>query len=308
MHSERPSVIDLFCGCGGMSLGFAQAGFTVLEGFDAWPAAVDTYRANLDHPATVLDLSDFDATVVALSRFEDASGFPLIVGGPPCQDFSSSGSRVEGSRAALTALFAAVVALFRPRVFVMENVARAQHAQTFQRAVTALRDVGYAVGMTVLDASRCGVPQTRKRLFTVGFRDDASALAVTMKALELGQSTSPLTVREFFGDELGIEHYYRHPRSYTRRGVFSVDEPSPTIRGVNRPVPATYRAHPGDTADAHTCRSLTTVERARVQTFPPSFAFPAARTATEQMIGNAVPPVPARFVAEAVLTGLDSAR
>src|SRR5699024_7534349 len=117
-------------------LGFQLAGFDVLEGFDNWQRAVDTYTASLDHKATLLDLSDLDATIQALEKFEDLAEFPAIIGGPPCQDFSSAGTRVEGARADLTEKYAALIARFEPPFFVMENVARAERADAFKRAVT----------------------------------------------------------------------------------------------------------------------------------------------------------------------------
>lgn len=110
-----------------------------------------------------------------------------------------------------------------------------------------------------------------------------------------------MTLRDYFGNKLGFEHYYRHPRSYKRRGVFSIDEPSPTIRGVNRPVPDGYPGHAGDTAPvASGVRPLTTKERSLVQTFPESFELVGTKTDLEQIIGNAVPVKLAEFVANAV--------
>lgn len=94
------------------------------------------------------------------------------------------------------------------------------------------------------------------------------------------------------------------PRSYARRAVFSVREPSPTIRGVNRPIPAGYVGHPGDSASVDKARPLTTAERASIQTFPHWFSFCASRTNTEQMIGNAVPPKLAFWVARAAANAL----
>lgn len=111
----------------------------------------------------------------------------------------------------------------------------------------------------------------------------------------------PLTLAEYFGDSLGFEYYYRHPRSYVRRGVFSVHEPSPTIRGVNRPMPKGYKLHAGDPVKSlEGIRPLTTEERSRVQTFPEGFVFLGNKTDREQMIGNAVPVNLARFVAQAI--------
>lgn len=115
-------------------------------------------------------------------------------------------------------------------------------------------------------------------------------------------SDAPLSVRNYLGDGLGIQYYYRHPRNYNRRGIFSIDEPSPTIRGVNRPIPAGYRLNSGDPkgVSLHEIRSLTTLERSYIQTFPTTFIFEGTKTALEQMIGNAVPVNLAKFVAEAI--------
>src|SRR3546814_3143548 len=103
-----------------------------------------------------------------------------------------------------------------------------------------------------------------------------------------------MTVRRFLeqeGDGLTFEHYYRHPRSYSRRGIFSVDEPAPTMRGTNRPMPPNYRRHEGDTTDpsAGEVRALSAAMRARIQTFPTAYRWIGPRTHVEQMIGNAVP-------------------
>ena len=224
---------------------------------------------------------------------------PAIIGGPPCQDFSSAGKRVEGDRADLTEKFAEVVAHFRPPFFVMENVARARSAAAYNRALDTMRGAGYSVETIVLNADRCGVPQTRKRLIAVGTLD-ARVTESILHRLESEQSSSPMTLRDYFGNRLGTDHYYRHPRSYARRGIFSIDEPSPTVRGVNRPIPSGYPGHPGDSAPVSEARPLTTEERAEVQTFPPGFTWVGSRTNVEQMIGNAVPPRLAKFIADQV--------
>jgi DNA (cytosine-5)-methyltransferase 1 len=303
-----PKVIDLFSGCGGMSLGFQMAGFDILAGFDNWPCAVDTYKANMGHEAHLLDLSDVEAIKDALAPlFEEERTRPGIIGGPPCQDFSSAGKRTEGDRADLTEKYAAVVSHFQPPFFVMENVARAQHAGAFKRAVHVMEEAGYFVRYLVIDASKVGVPQVRKRLITFGTKDEAITEAV-YEALVNGQSETSMTIREYFEGELGekldVDVYYRHPRSYARRGVFSIDEPSPTIRGVNRPIPAGYPGHPGDVAPVKQARPLTTWERAAIQTFPKEFRWVGSRTNVEQMVGNAVPVGLGRFIGEAIASVL----
>ena len=118
--------------------------------------------------------------------------------------------------------------------------------------------------------------------------------------LEKKLANQPLTIRQYFNSidrALTIDRYYRHPRSYKRRGVFSVDEPSPTVRGVNRPIPKTYKHHPGDSdLVSSKVRPLTTVARSYLQTFPENFLFQGSKTDLEQLIGNAVPVKLAEYV------------
>ncbi len=120
--------------------------------------------------------------------------------------------------------------------------------------------------------------------------------------LEEGLAPKPMTMADYFGDSLGIAYYYRHPRSYARRGIFSMEEPSPTIRGVNRPIPGGYQLHHNDPVTTLAgVRPLTTKERSLVQTFPERFKFEGTRTVLEQVIGNAVPVKLASYVARVLL-------
>ncbi len=277
-----------------MSLGFAQAGFEVIAAFENWPPAAAVYRANfLDHPVLTQDLSDTRATLELIRELAP----DLIVGGPPCQDFSSAGKRDESlGRADLTIKFAQLIEAYQPAYFLMENVARAAKSNAFREALGIFNRAGYGLTIQVLDAAYCGAPQLRKRLIVIGSKADSDGFLDA--ALLNNLRAHPLTLREHFGDQLAFEHYYRHPRSYVRRGVFSVDEPSPTIRGVNRPIPKGYPGHPGDsTAVSDALRPLTTRERALIQTFPPQFALPGSKTDVEQVIGNAVPVALAAYVA-----------
>ena len=106
------------------------------------------------------------------------------------------------------------------------------------------------------------------------------------------------TLREYVGSEFDFSYYYRHPRTYGRRGVFSLDEPAPTMRGCNRPLPRSYKVHEDDVVNPHdlNVRALTFSERARVQMFPSDYKWTVHATSNEQMIGNAVPVGLAKFV------------
>jgi DNA (cytosine-5)-methyltransferase 1 len=144
------------------------------------------------------------------------------------------------------------------------------------------------------------VPQLRKRFFLIGVLNERDGVLNPYLASDLAQN--PISIFDYLGNSLGTEHYYRHPRSYARRGVFSIYEPSPTIRGVNRPIPKTYAFHEGDTCKNKTAiRPLTTLERSYIQTFPSDFKWEGQNKGDlEQIIGNAVPVNLAEHVANAI--------
>lgn len=291
-------VVDLFCGCGGLSLGFQKAGFDIVAAYDKWPAALAVYNRNFSHTASDLDLSDVFESVQEISQYNP----DMIIGGPPCQDFSSAGQRNEnGGRGDLTIQYAKIISMIKPQWFVMENVDRITKTQKLVEAKRIFKSAGYGLTQQVLDASYCGVPQKRKRFFLIGkLNAEDNFLSQIMLA---GLAKKPMTLRDYFGDSLGIEYYYRHPRSYVRRGIFSVDEPSPTVRGVNRPMPGGYQIHHNDPVKSKDgIRPLTTIERSYIQTFPKDFVFCGTKTDMEQMIGNAVPVNLANYVANAINT------
>jgi DNA (cytosine-5)-methyltransferase 1 len=181
----------------------------------------------------------------------------------------------------------------------MENVERARLSKAYEKARDGFMNAGYHLTELVLDASYYGVPQARKRFFCIGTLVDHST--EISEYLESLASDSRMTIREYLGDEFGIDRYYRHPRNYSRRAVYSIDEPSPTVRGVNRPVPPGYPGHPLDAGKVtKSLRPLTTLERARIQTFPSDFQFEGSKSNLELLIGNAVPVELARSVAEAL--------
>lgn len=289
-------VIDLFAGCGGLTLGFQNAGFDVVVAVDNWEASNLVYKKNFKHDILNIDLNNVELACNVLGNF-DAD---MIIGGPPCQDFSHAGKRNENNgRGNLTISFAQVISTLRPKYFVMENVDRLVKTEKYQEAYKIFKKAGYGLTVKILDASYCGVPQKRKRYFVfgeLGGEDD-----VLDKYLLKNLSARSMTVRDYLGNSLGTDYYYRHPRNYERRGVYSIDEPSATIRGMNRPIPEGYPGHPLDaTNDMSQVRPLTTVERSYIQTFPREFIWEGNKTNLEQMIGNAVPVKLAEYVAKAI--------
>jgi DNA (cytosine-5)-methyltransferase 1 len=287
--------VDLFAGCGGFSLGFEQAGFDIVAAFDNWQPAIDIYRDNFTHPIFNQDLGDPEG-------YRSIADFApeLIIGGPPCQDFSSAGKRNENlGRANLTRAFADIVCLVQPTWFVMENVSLITRSPILATVLEQLKQNGYGLTSTIINASYCGVPQSRKRYFLMG---KLGGMNENMDdILRKNQSIDPMTIFDCLGDSLELEYYYRHPRSYQRRGIFSIHEPSPTVRGVNRPIPKTYQKHPGDACDLNQhLRPLTTIERSYLQTFPKTFKFKGSKSDLEQAIGNAVPVNLAKYVATSI--------
>lgn len=283
--------IDLFAGCGGLSLGFQNAGFDIVAAFEFWDVAADCYEKNFSHPVFRMDLSDTKEAVKVIKRLN----LEIIIGGPPCQDFSHAGKRIEAGRAVLTESYAEIVKTVKPPYFVMENVDRAANSAAFSNARTVFKEAGYGITQITLDASLCGVPQKRKRFFCIGALNKPDDFA--RKYLENRISGKETTLRDCFGETLDFEYYYRHPRNYSRRAIFSIDEPAPTMRGVNRPVPKGYPGHPNDACPLNnSIRALTTLERALIQTFPADFKWCGNKTDMEQMIGNAVPVKLAEFV------------
>ena len=289
-------VVDLFSGCGGLSLGFAMAGFNIVAAYDNWKVALETYRLNFKHKAVMLDLKDVDHSVGVISQDKP----DMIIGGPPCQDFSSAGKRDENNgRGDLTVCYSNIVDKIRPQWFVMENVERILKTNKLQQAKAIFKQAGYGMSQMVLDASLCGVPQKRKRFILIGAlgKEDGFMDHILIDNL----AKRPMTVADYLGNSLGIEFYYRHPRSYARRGIFSIYEPSPTIRGVNRPIPQGYQIkHNDPVKSTEGVRPLTTIERSYIQTFPKTFQFLGSKTEIEQMIGNAVPVNLGRYVAMAI--------
>lgn len=293
--------VDLFCGCGGMSLGLQKAGFDVKAGFELWESAMRVYAANFKHPVIKQDLLDVEGAVPKVMKFKP----DVIVGGPPCQDFSTAGHQDESlGRAILSVAYSRIVCSVKPEFFIMENVANIRNSKAFKKVIANFKRAGYGLTQRILDAAYCGVPQTRKRMFVVGaLGADDEFLG---DELDNALAGKPMSMHDYLGDKLGTEYYFRVPTNYTRRGVFSIYEPSMTIRAVDRPIPKGYKGNANDSAPLHMARCLTPKERSYIQTFPESFRFIGSKTDLQTMIGNAVPVNLAKFVGMALMRYIKS--
>ena len=170
---DRPTVLDLFCGAGGMSLGFEQAGFDVVAGVEIDPVHASVHSYNF--PECKVYREDI-TTLTGKQIIKDNGQIDVIIGGPPCQGFSLIGKRDMGDdRNKLVMEFMRMVAEIQPSYFVMENVAGltvGNAKQFLDEAITYIEARGYEVvkPVKVLNAVDYGVPQNRRRLFLYGYK------------------------------------------------------------------------------------------------------------------------------------------
>ena len=160
--NRRITVVDLFCGAGGLGAGLCAAGLETVHAVDSLPAAVCTYGMNFAKPASQQAL-DWDAELPPADVF---------VGGPPCQGFSSAGQRQqEDSRNSLVAVFAHLVARHRPSAFVFENVEgflTGDDGRYLLGFLDRLVPAGYCIHVRKVNAAHYGIPQHRKRVIAIG--------------------------------------------------------------------------------------------------------------------------------------------
>ena len=161
-RADQMNVVDLFSGCGGLSLGFQTAGFNVLKSYDNWSPAIKTYRKNFSHEIVESDLS----------KVGDLPSCDIIVGGSPCQGFSSAGRRCEkDERNSLVSVFAELVVKARPKAFVFENVegfVTLDRGQFLFDLLSPLIEAGFCIHLRKVNVSNYGVPQHRKRVIAIG--------------------------------------------------------------------------------------------------------------------------------------------
>jgi len=175
-EGSRPIGVDLFCGAGGMSLGFHDAGFDVRAAADILPQNVSSYRANFPRCGTLeLDIRGLTGKRLRAETPLGNASVDVVLGGPPCQGFSIGGQRAVGDlRNTLMMEFARLVKELEPRYFVLENVSGllTTGAATLQDFVAFVRRVGYEVvhPISQLEASDFGVPQRRQRVFILGWQ------------------------------------------------------------------------------------------------------------------------------------------
>jgi DNA (cytosine-5)-methyltransferase 1 len=229
------TVASTFSGCGGSSLGYKMAGFTVLWANEFVPAARDVYTRN--HPGTVLDGRDIrevaPADILAATALA-AGELDVLDGSPPCASFSTAGKREAGwgkvRKYSDTAQrvddlffeFARLVGGVRPRVFIAENVyglVRGTAKGYFLDILRALKACGYRVEARLLDAQWLSVPQTRRRLFFQGVREDLGRAPAWPKPLPYRYSVREALADLWAGAPARAVHDTRGRREYCRGDV-----------------------------------------------------------------------------------------
>jgi DNA (cytosine-5)-methyltransferase 1 len=295
-------VLSLFSGCGGLDYGFHRLKeFDVMKSYDSMKHAVETYNLNFTSKA-----EQFDVKYILTPEFNLGFSPDIIIGGPPCQDFSIAGDKTLGDRANLTETYIDIICKYKPLYFVMENVPtiRTIGKSVYDKIIKKLKDACYGLSVNVIYMPDYCIPQERKRLVIIGKLGGVDGIFDTL----LIEAKNPIkSIREYIKKtniDIGIngkEHIYRHPRNYSRRGVFSIDELYPTVRGCLRKMPPSYEFHEGDTTkirDYVISPDWNMV--ARIQTFPPSFKFANKNNAI--IIGNAVPPKFSEVLANIIKT------
>ena len=311
---KKFTYIDLFAGCGGLSLGLKQAG---LEG--VWANEIDldatnTYKLNIGDHIYCGDIRDVDTT--------DLPRPNILVGGFPCQPFSLSGLQngFKGKDGDLFFHCVRFIKSLNPEVFILENVTgfiRLKKGLFFKEAINVLSDLGYHVQWKVMNAANYGVPQSRERLFIVGNRLNKEFIFPKANQSKISVKDAIDDIRQNM-DSFKNNEPMKHTERIKKR--FASVLPGETARdamdrdpslGTAKITKQCYRRLIPDkpaptivanfvTTTIHYCedRNLTAREAARLQSFPDNFIFTGLKTRMSwqkglsqfEQIGNSVPP------------------
>ena len=300
------SVVSLFSGCGGMDLGFS-GGFEFLgKDYSQTPCEI-IWANDLNSAACRTYKKNIGEHIVEGDIWKMMDEIPLeadvVIGGFPCQDISINGKGlgIEGKRSGLYRAMVEVVSRVRPKIFVAENVKgllMKHNEKSLQQILTDFRALGYDVTYQLYNAADYGVPQTRERVFIVGTRSDINKFIPPIPV-----SDEHITSQEAIGDleAIGLDESFNHIWSFANKSSdqgnrkLKADRPGYTIRAECHGNIQFHYALP---------RRISMREAARFQSFPDNFIFDSKLRETERQVGNAVPPVLAWHMANAVLDTL----
>ncbi|GAA3842933.1 DNA cytosine methyltransferase [[Pseudomonas] carboxydohydrogena] len=337
------TAIDLFSGCGGLTLGLKLAGFKVLAAIEKDTLAVQTYKAN--HADVVVCHDDIVAVKAGSlrKRLNLAVGeLDLLAGCPPCQGFSALRTRngatqKRDKRNGLITEMMRFTRAFRPKTVMMENVPGLAEHWSFKKLCRDLRNLGYRVEWDIKDARYYGVPQRRKRLILVaGHRFDVPLAKETNNIKTVWEAIGGLKAPGHSRDKLQnltenrSEKVLSLIRAIPKDGGSRTDlpkswqlachqrtdgfkdiygrmawhEPAPTITG------GCFNPSKGRFLHPEANRAITLREAAILQSFPRRYRFPADRSkeSIALMIGNALPPTFIRRHASEIAKSLANAK
>lgn len=361
---RKYNVIDLFCGCGGFSKGFEEAGFNVRFGVDLWNDAIVTYQKNFPNAVALnKDITQVNSEQILEMCGMSSSEVDVIIGGPPCQGFSVSGKRmIDDERNKLYKSFVELVSEIKPKMFVMENVpglVRLFDGKVKDQVLEDFTSIGYTVKYQILSADKYGVPQQRRRVFFIGLNNKTFKNPDCYEYPEpftgIGEMFPAITCKDAISDldfvpddvvlgedipyEISPQNDYQR---LMREGSESIRNHSITIHkektkeiismvpdgGNYKNLPeelwSTRKVHIAwtrmdskrpcftiDTGHNHhfhyrANRVPTVRESARIQSFPDSFEFIGIKTSQLKQVGNAVPPLLAKAIAESVIKTLEA--
>jgi len=304
---SKPTVISLFAGCGGSSLGYKWAGFKELLAIDFDQNAVDTFRLNFPEvPCWQRDIREvMGQEILDFCKIKKGE-LDLLDASPPCQGFSTAGKRkVTDPRNDLFREFVRLIKELGPKVFVMENVSglvKGPMRGIFNDILRELRGCGYQVKCKLMNAKWYGVPQSRPRIIFIGIRDDLDGeitfpiqkniipLRDVLKDVPISESVYPQGKAAIYaarikpwkdggdvtGREFGRETFFNLKR-------LAWNYPARTITKTIRPAQCGL-LHPDEN------RFLTIMELKRISTFPDEFQFLGTFRDQWARIGNAVMP------------------
>ena len=340
MKKNKYTFIDLFSGCGGLSLGFEMSGFTGIFAIDNWKDALNTYAYNRTDANTLCgDLATLDPYKV--KEEYGISDIDVIIGGPPCQGFSVAGKRIiEDERNKLYKAFVNFVDCFHPHAFVMENVPNILSIGggiVKDSIVKDFEQLGYKVSVQVITASDYGVPQNRRRAVFVGLADGRDfvfparymqdkitsfeALSdLTEESIPNG-SPYPTEAKSDFQlyarkCSLGVYNHEITMHNEKTKEIIAMVPDGGNYKDLPNDLQQTRKVHIAwtrlcstkpsitiDTGHRHHFhykwnRIPTVSESARLQSFPDDFIFQCSKTSQYKQVGNAVPPLMAKAIAQ----------
>lgn len=290
-------VLDLFAGCGGLSLGFEAAGFHTV-GYEMDAKASETYNKNLGGHcfAEKLELS---------TNFQD--DFSVVIGGPPCQPFSVGGHQkgINDERNGFP-IFLHAIEQIRPRIFMFENVRGMLYSNKWylDEITNALQQMGYRIDYQLFNAVHFGIPQNRERLFCVGYKGKFRFPKPQITKITVGEAIGDLI--DTITDESKIltpsmdryvANYEKASSCINPRDLY-LHKPARTLtcRNIAAPTGDMQRVKLKDGRR----RRISVREAARLQSFPDWFEFSGTETNQYYQIGNAVPPLLSFQIAQSI--------